>query len=211
MPNKYKFFPTLWIYLLWAIYVVYSIYNQSFQTIQTYIAPSFLLLLIHDFLYFWNFPMYMSGKKILPEKIYNDKDKNILSKMQWVILYNRYYIFPTLLIIYLIWTLGNQIWFHIRAIFLNIVLICTIFSGFLTLFQEKLDEKYIAYQSSTRAFNNYLILCIFLSIFGSYIVSLETQRILYLSPIIGFLSGIIIFLVWMSLIDDEDQQNNFFS
>lgn len=209
MPNKYKFFPTLWIYLLWAIYVVYSIYNQSFQTIQTYIAPSFLLLLIHDFLYFWNFPMYMSGKKILPEKIYNDKNKNTLSQMQWFILYNRYYIFPTLLIIYLIWILGKQLWFYIWTALLNIVLIFTIFSGFFTLFQEKLDDEYL--QSSRVTVNNYLFLCIFLSIFGSYIVSLETQRILYLSPIIWLLSGIIIFLVWMSLIDDEDQQNNFFS
>lgn len=113
--------------------------------------------------------------------------------------------FQTLLVLYLILLLIEQVWQYSVSAYLNLnyLLIIVIIAGILSVFtkQEKRKKEPI-----TRKDYVYIII---LSITGFIIIFMKTRELGWLSYVISIIAGILIFLLsFLVLEEDEDEKGD---
>lgn len=153
---------------------------------------------------------------------YKSKDINITSldtkkmnqdNVSWIIrvlIFNRRYIFPFVLISYILVLLINQtkvFWLELN-INENILLVVVIVSWILTIFKDEVEKKYEIQTLSSLYTSTLIILTFVLSILWTYIILDQTSKLWNLSYIISFVSGVLIFLVWIMVLEDDDEEDN---
>lgn len=204
-----NFFFSIILYIAGILYTGYSIQNGTFPQMENYIVLSFLLLIIHDIILYWGIPTTYHWKKILHKKIAQAKQKWDITHFQYFCVFNRNIYFPVLLVGYLLLTVLweiSPVWgSDFFPLIKSITLILTIISGILTLYWDSLDDTYMQETDSQYNYYFYMTLLIGLSLWWTYIILGQTQSLGYLGDVISLLSGIIIFLVGISLLSDEEQ------
>jgi hypothetical protein len=136
--------------------------------------------------------------------------------LNWILIFNRNIFFPFILVFYMIYLLIWQthlFWLDKKSLFIlinqNYLLWLTIFSWILTVFRENIDDRYFYEKLEWWIFSKNILLTISLSLFGTYIIFNQVVKLGLLSYPISIISGILIFLVWISILeDDENLENN---
>ena len=113
--------------------------------------------------------------------------------------------FQSLLVLYLILLLAEQIWPNSVSWYLNLnfLLICVIIAGILSTFTEQKKQKK---EKITK--KDYIYISI-LSIAGFIIIFIKTRELGWLSYIISIIAGILIFLLsYLVLEEDENEKGD---
>jgi len=150
-------------------------------------------------------------KKISYKKLFTNSN---ISNLNLFLILNRNLFFPVILILYMIYLLIWQthlFWWDKTEIFKiinqNYFLWITIMSGILTVFKDNLDKKYFIEIKKTPILS--IIFTIWLSLLWTYIIFNQVIKLGFLSYPISIISGILIFLVGISILEDnEDIENN---
>lgn len=148
---------------------------------------------------------------LLHDHIHEDLIHRKISLRKAIWLYNWYYFFPILITIYLTILLIEQtslrnlqasdIYLSINQ---NFILFLVIISGIGTSREdEKIKETYTMTTKSVWLFYLYIILCIFLSGLAIYIIYNQTIELGIIWVIISILSGLLILLVGIMLLEEE--------
>ena len=198
---------SIYIYILFWISILLFYKSWILDTYKVYLILWFVLIIIKDVLqYFFQIQKvtqihYNTSQMFSPENTLYYK----------ILFTNRHYIFPTVLIIYMIILLISNthiFWLDSLSIFQmidkNIFLWIIILSWILTIFKENNDEFYKQEFQSTKWVALNLILTIILSILWTYIILIQTQFLWWLTYPISIISGILIFLVWISILDENE-------
>lgn len=173
-----------------------------------------LLWLIEFFYLYRNFPSKQISSIWINIDLIN---KHVLEKKlpryRAVFLYNQTYIFPMILTFYLIILLIQQTkLFDLQLTWLfltlnqNFVLYCVIVSGIGTVFVEDISD-YQTIISSKESTRWYISLSCGLSLLGAYIILWQVNELGIIGIIIWWIAWLLIFLVWMMLMDEDENEN----
>ena len=211
--KQYKLHILFWcIYLFWIVLFVwtYSFIETSWLWI---VLGSITTLIIH---------IFVSGFTITPsEKITTDLDavdKDIkdhkIHKFYYYLILNRTYIFPALLVVYLLYLLIKQTSLRNldHSIFFALInettlLVLVLLSWIGTIVWEDKDKQYQKIIQSKRSTYGTLWLTTLLSLLWWYIIYLQTQSIGAISVPISGISGILIFLIWVLILEDDRKED----
>jgi len=204
MNQKIK--TSLAIYLLFIAIFSYNIYSGNFSWYSEFFILWLLLMIIKDFLIHAYTIKNTEYNVINYKKVFNDITGPL--SFTWVFLIiNRNILFPLLLIIYLCVLVLEQT--HIFTIKLPVMLswtwliFATIFSWICSIFNETIDNIYLSRYDSLIVSQLHILLSIVLSLLWVYIIMGQTTSLWTISYIISLLSWCIIFLVWISLLEDD--------
>lgn len=199
-------------YILFLCLLGYNIYTKNFEEYSSSFVLVLLIIIIKDTLHY-SLPNFSHTHKTFNYKKLVQDFWTTLSVKHIFFFINRHYIFPFLLILYLvILFLWQTHVFDIQLpkIFLwNLPLTLTIISWFFTIFHEKLDNQYNIHVKSLPRTQIHIGLSIILSVLWAYTIIIQTENLWNLSLAVSFLSGIIIFLVGISLLEDEDNKTDY--
>ena len=210
---KKSIIQSILIYIsFWILaYLMYKIW--SIEKYKIHLILWLVLISIKDILIY-----FFEKKKTLKtshsfKKVINDFDENNIWFVYIWLFINRNYLFPVILTIYMIFLL---IWqtkiFNLndlevfKLINSNILLWITIFSWILTIFKEDKDNKYKKEKITYKGIWSNLLLTVGLSILWTYIIYIQTMTLWFLSYPTSMISGILIFLVWISILDDDEKE-----
>ncbi len=209
---KKSIIKTIIIYLLFICIALFLYKLNIFDKYKTIIISLFNLLIIKDILIHFYEKKEIQTIKNDKKKLFNDYNKKKISSFYLISFLNRNYFFSIILVIYLIYLLIWQthiFWLDKITLFKlinqNILLWVTIFSWILTISNEKQDKNYQIIEKNTKSINKSIILTIFLSTLWTYIILDQTIKLWLLSYAISIISWILIFLIWMSILDDEEK------
>lgn len=202
---------TIFIYIWYFSLFFYAYKFQVLENYALYLCLWLVLLFIKDILkYFIDKFSFKTTKNNL-SKLFFDFTNSKINNIYLFLYLNRNYLFPFILIVYMIFLLVKQT--HIFGLdkyklFLfneNILLGVTIFSGILTIFKDDKDKNYILEVKKNSYL--YILLTILLSLLWTYIILEQTIKLWNLSYIISIISWILIFLVWISILEDDEESN----
>jgi hypothetical protein len=199
---------TILLYIIWLIILIMRISLHSFEEVWLWLILVFVILAIKDVL------IYMVDIKPT-KKISYDRNKIKKGWLYYYLLINRVYIFPFFLALYLIYllikqthvyNLNNNIFYLILNE--NFLLAIVIISGILTIRHEWADKKY--QKKSTSLWSTYLHigLSIILSLLGVYIILWQVVILGWIGYVISGIAGILIFLIWILIIEEDDEEVN---
>lgn len=201
------------IYLLWIVLFV-SVY-QYVENIGLTIVLGFIVsVIIHIF---WAGLEIKASKKTITnlDAIEQDIKENKLHKIYYYLIINRSYIFPILLVVYLIYLLIKQTQIrnlHHTLFFVllreNLLLILVLISGITTIFKENKDKIYQKEILSKKSSYISLWLSVILSILGWYIIYIQTINIWAISIAISSIAWVLIFLIWVLIIEEDNDKPN---
>ena len=196
---------TIVLYIVWAAIFIMRIATWTFWQIGIWLIMALLALIIKDILLY---TVHLQPMKTIT----HDTDKarqEPKNKLHYYLLANRVYIFPLVLVIYLIyllikqthvWNLHNNIFYQI--IDENVFLALVIISWILTVFQEEADKKYQHIETSLWSTYKYIALTIVLSLLWTYIIYTQTIQIGWIGYLISGIAGLLIFLIGVMVIED---------
>jgi hypothetical protein len=216
MKTSLKIFLTIFLYIVFfcVIYFLYK-YNKI-KDYSLYIVIFWLILLIKDLLlYFVDFDKKYFHKFDL-SRLFKDLSRSRVSYFHFTLIFNRNLFFPFILIFYMIYLFiwQTHLWgLDKKSLFLainqNYLLWITTVSWIFTVFKENIDNKYFYEKLEWWIFSKNILLTIWLSIFWTYIIFNQVVKLGFLSYPISIISGILIFLVWISILeDDENLESN---
>ncbi len=192
-------------YIILGIIGIISYINGSFHDTKIFLFLLFLWIILKDIFLLFHKIHPISWSRVDYEWLKRDN----IPPLQVISITNRNIFFPSILIAYITLLLFQQIhifWWSSENINENIILIWVIISWVWTLFYEDIEKKYMYKTKSIYYAFFTTCLCFFLSIFWSYVILLQTLRLWEISYIIAFISGLLIFLIWMT-IQQEDQNH----
>lgn len=201
----------IYIFFFISFFIFYKL--EILENYKIYLIIWFLLILIKDILIF-----FYEKEKTLKirydfKKIYLNLENNKISGTYFLLFINRNYIFPFILILYMIYLLISQT--HLfkideyqfyKNINENLLLSITIASWILTIFKEEKDNNYKKEKLTYSWIWFNILLIIFLSIIWTYIIFIQTIKLWILSYPISIISGILIFLVWISILENNKKE-----
>jgi len=169
---------SIYMYILFWISILLFYKSWILDTYKVYLILWFVLIIIKDVLQYFFQIQKVTQIHYNTSQIFSSENT-----LYYKILFtNRHYIFPTVLIIYMIILLISNthiFWLDSLSIFQmidkNIFLWITILSWILTIFKENNDEFYKQEFQSTKWVALNLILTIILSILWTYIILIQTQ------------------------------------
>ena len=199
---------TILLYIIWLIILIMRISFWTFEQVWLWLILVFIILVIKDTL------LYMVDIKPT-KKISYDRNKIKKGWLYYYLLINRVYVFPFFLALYLIYllikqthvyNLNNNIFYLILNE--NFLLAIVIISGILTIRHEWADKKY--QKKSTSLWSTYLHigLSIILSLLGVYIILWQVVILGWIGYVISGIAGILIFLIWILIIEEDDEEVN---
>lgn len=184
--------------------------TRSFVDVWLYLVMALLVLIIKDIL------LYLVVLK--PTKKIGIRKQELGigdGKVHRYLLYNRTYIFPTVLVIYLIYILIKQT--HVRnmqntipyliineSVLLGIVIV----SGIFTIWKEDKDKQYQEVKESMRSTYISIGLSIFLSLLGTYIIYGQIIQLGWIAYIMSAIAGVLIFLIGIMIVEDDEQEKS---
>ena len=210
--QQYELHVLFWlIYVFWIVLFVNSWIYGFIDKLGLIIVVGFILsVIIH---------IFVSGLEIKPSKktstdldaVNLDIKGHKLHKIYYYLIINRVYVFPALLVLYLVYLLIKQT--HLRnlnnALFFALIdetllMTLVIVSGIATIFREIKDKKYQKELLSKKSTYITLWLSIVLSVLGWYIIYLQTNVIGAISVPISSIAGVLIFLIGVLILEDEE-------
>lgn len=190
--------------IFWIVWMFrdYAIYFLLF--LQIWVISLFLR----------NMVIKKSSREVLNMALFDkENSKKSLFAIKWILLINRQYIFPIVLVIYLIVLLVFQT--HLRGLHKNILILLlniyqwnillwlVIVSGIATLFQQNQQQKYYIKTESLLHGKITIGLSVVLSLLGLYIIFLQTQSLGDISYLISIIAGILIFLIGVMITEEK--------
>jgi len=169
-----------------------------------------LYLLMREVLCRMDLPGSIPTREVHRELVEQDKRAWTISLVYHMLLINRMYIFPVLLTIYLTYLVIAQtgiFWLDYSILFLaleeQLLLILTIISWIAMVIQEDKDDRYIGMSMSRSGLYMYIVLGMVLGVLWWYIVLQQTLSLWWLGIVIANIAGLLIFFVWLLLVDEE--------
>lgn len=198
------------LYIIWLIILLMRIATRSFVDVWLYLVMALLVLIIKDILLY--LVVLKPTKKIgIRKQKLEIGDGNV----HRYLLYNRTYIFPAVLVIYLIyvlikqthlWNMQNAIPYLIinESVLLGIVIV----SGIFTIWKEDKDKQYQEVKESMRSTYISIGLSIFLSLLGTYIIYGQIIQLGWIAYIMSAIAGVLIFLIGIMIVQDDEQERD---
>ncbi len=210
---KSSLIKTILIYIIFFV-IVFVLYKyEKIEDYSIYFILLFVWILIKDLLLYFVDTEKKYFKKFDTARLFKDFKRSRIWFVDFIIVFNRNIFFPTILVIYMIYLLLWQVqlfWLDKTSLFLwinqNYLLWTTIFSWILTVFKESKDEKYFYEELEGWILSKNIILTIVLSLLGTYIIFNQVIKLGLLSYPISIISGLLIFLVWISILEDDDSE-----
>lgn len=204
-----KIITTILMYvLLWAI-TIYYYTIWVLEKYAVYITLWLLILILKDILMY-----FVSFEKITVVKNSLAKLKKAYSASQvsfgdYYLFMNRNYFFPTVLIAYLVFILLYQIkiifmWDSLYTLINSNFLWIVVVSWVLTTFREDFDKTYQRKVKSYQWLYKNIVINSVLSVLWALIIMWETLDLWVLSYIISLIAGLLIFLVGISILEEEE-------
>ncbi len=176
----------------------------EFLTTHKYIiVPLFTALLIRDIVQFAYTSTPTRGKKLALWNILSDYKDSSLSFIQVFYIINRNYLFPAFLFLYIWLQIFAEIWNYSVSIN-NKLLLVGIVLGFCIIFNNHLDEKYMKTNTWKPYF--YITLSVLLSAITTVLILNQTSSLWFMSYGISIAWGVLLFLVWISILKEEDEE-----
>jgi hypothetical protein len=208
---KEKIIISIAMYFILISISFYYYYNWDIGKYASYITLWLLIIIIKDILlYFISFEKVTIVKNSLVKLKKNYKSW-LISFGEYYLFMNRNYFFPGVLIGYLIFILLHQIdlldflsdsiYTLINTNFLWIVVVSWVF----TTFKEDFDNNYQRKVKSYEWLYKNMIINSVLSIIWSMIILMQTKELWFLSYIISLISGLLIFLVGVSIMEEDTE------
>jgi len=217
-----KLSSTLLFYVIWLVIVIMRVSLGTFQDVALWLILVLVALVIKDVLLY--FVILKPSKKITYIGIGEWGMENgewrmgngkwgMSGRLYRYLLMNRVYVFPAVLVIYLIyllikqthlWNLENNIFYQI--INENVLLGIVIVSWILTVWKEDKDKKYQKITQSMSSTYISLALSIFLSLLWTYIIYGQTIALGRISYCISSIAGILIFLIGVMIIEEDGNE-----
>lgn len=198
------------LYVIWLIILLMRIATRSFADVWLYLILALDVLIIKDVLLY--LVKLKPTKKIGIGNLESGTGKQELKiwRLHRYLLYNRAYIFPVVLVMYLIyllikqthvWNMQNTIPYLIinESVLLGIVII----SGILTIWKEDKDKQYQVVSESMRSTYISIWLSIFLSLLGTYIIYGQIMQLGRIAYIISAIAGVLIFLIGVMIVEED--------
>lgn len=205
-----KIITSISMYLVLFMISIYFYRLWSLEKYAGYITIWLLMIIIKDImLFFIDFEKVTTIKNSM-----NKLQKNYLawhiSFWDYYIFINRNYFFPAILIFYLVFILLRQIdlldfiWDSMYTLINTNILWLVVVSWVMTTFRETVDKTYQRKVKSYEWLYKNLIINTILSILWSFIILIQTEDLWMLSYFIWLIAGILIFLVWVSIMEEEE-------
>ena len=201
----------LWYFLVFGIFVVSYVWDISLPGIEWWVLLPGILLCKDILLFFGEIPAIKES--VLDwGRVEKQFQKWKLPRWYKLALVNRRYLFPTFLTLYMLYLLVKQT--HIRDLYLSIwflaldeqlLLFLTVISGIATIFGEQYDQQFEQTKISQTKAYGYIALSFVLSVLWGYIVLQQVLKLGVLGIIIANIVIVLIFLVGMSLLDEEEK------
>ncbi|MCX6823391.1 MAG: hypothetical protein NTX91_05400 [candidate division SR1 bacterium] len=203
------------LYVIWLIILLMRIATRSFADVGLYLILALDVLIIKDVLLY--LVKLKPTKKIGIGNLESGTGKQELKigRLHRYLLYNRAYIFPVVLVMYLIyllikqthvWNMQNTIPYLIinESVLLGIVII----SGILTIWKEDKDKQYQVVSESMRSTYISIGLSIFLSLLGTYIIYGQIMQLGRIAYIISAIAGVLIFLIGVMIVEEDGKMED---
>lgn len=211
MKNSLKL--TFLLYIVFFIILFFIYKYEKINDYNIYIILVFVWLVIKDILFYFVDVSGKKNRKIDIKKLFKNFRRSRIGYIDFTLVFNRNFLFPLVLISYMVYLLIWQTKIfdlyeleYFKLINDNYLLVITIVSWILTIFKESIDEKYFYEELGWWYFSKNIILIIILSLFWTYIIFKQVFILWNLVYPISIISGILIFLVWISILDDEDNE-----
>ena len=213
---KSSLIKTILIYLVFFL-IIFVLYKyEKIETYAIYLILVFVSILIKDILFYLVNVESRYFARFDRVRLFKDFKKSRISFINFSLVLNRNLLFPVVLVWYMIYLLIWQtklFWLDdaslYEAINSNYLLWITIFSWILTIFKEDIDKKYFYDELLWWYYNKNIILTVVLSLLWTYIIFNQVIKLWLLSYPISIISGILIFLVWISILEDDDSEEHF--
>ena len=196
------------LYIIWLIILLMRIATRSFADVWLYLILALDVLIIKDVLIY-----LVKLKPTTKIRIKNEELRIKNWRLHRYLLYNRAYIFPVVLVIYLIYLLIKQthVWNMQNAITYliineNVLLGIVLVSGILTIWKEDKDKQYQVVTESMRSTYISIWLSIFLSLLGTYIIYGQIIQLGRIAYIISAIAGVLIFLIGVMIVEEDGKE-----
>lgn len=198
-------------YIFWLAIFSQFFVNNTLNKFSTELLLLLVFIVCKDiYIYFTDI------KPVKTMKIdYSLLKSDNLELWPYIIIINRKYIFPTLLIFYILILLiiqtrifGLDKIFIVTLINQNILLGFVIISWIITIFKDEIEKKYEIEKKAPLYTTLILILVFLLSILWTYIILIQTLKLGLLSYLISFVSWILIFLVGILVLEEDEDNKN---
>ncbi len=205
-----KIITSISMYLVLFMIFIYYYRLWSLEKYAGFLTIWLLMMIIKDImLFFIDFEKVTTIKNSM-----NKLQKNYLawhiSFWDYYIFINRNYFFPSILIFYLVFILLRQIdlldfiWDSMYTLMNTNILWLVVVSWVMTTFREEVDKTYQRKVKSYDGLYKNLIINSILSILWAFVILIQTVDLWMLSYFIWLIAGILIFLVWVSIMEEEE-------
>lgn len=206
---KEKIITSISIYVVFFLISIYFYNIWTIEKVSVYLTMGLLFFLIKDILLFFVDIKEVTVIKNDIKKLKKDYKFWKLSFSKYYLFLNRIYFFPTVLVVYLLFILINQLGLltlkdGIYDLLNTNILWITILSWILTTFKEDIDTHYQKTIKTSTWLDKNILLTYWLSLSWAYIILLQTSWLWTLSHIISLVSGLLIFLVGISILEDDE-------
>ncbi|MBP9779906.1 hypothetical protein KBD33_04785 [Candidatus Gracilibacteria bacterium] len=198
-------------YVLLAIIILVSTKFSLFRTFLVWFLMVFVLFVIRDMILFFGIEKHLHHRVFDWKLFFQDIKSGTLKKWDALCIVNREVVFPFFLISYIVLILLKQLdIFSLSTILTQYffieygLLIFVSLSGFLTIWREKLDEVYYKSITSKVRTRLFIVMIIVLSLLAVSIIFRETASLGLLSIPISTISGILIYLIGILLLEEKE-------
>ncbi len=205
--NNPKIKESLLIWILYLFLWIASFLWWFLESYKDFFIFGLLLILIKDTLVHGHINFNCQSTKIKVQKICRNLWKQ-LSYNEAFFIINKIYLFPFILISYLLIILIKQVTILPKIIqfsnsFENIILLILIPLWILSAIRESENIEYIEKNFSLFSSAIYMVLSIALSLIWTFITLSQTQNLWTISYLVSLLIGYLIFLINISLVNSE--------
>lgn len=198
---------SMYVVLFLISFYFYKIWNL--EDFAVFITLWLLIMIIKDImLFFISFEKITTIKNSI-KKLRKNYQSWDLSFWDYYIFLNRNYFFPGVLIFYLVFILLYQIELldflpdSLYTLVNSNILWIVVVSWVMTTFREWVDKAYQRKIKSYEWLYKNLVINTVLSIVWTFIILIQTTWLWYLSYIISLIAWLLIFLVGVSIMEDE--------
>lgn len=209
--KKWRSIFSLWSYVILGILVVVTLQYDFFEEVVLYFLLALLLFVIRDIISLSGISKKIQHRSLNWTAIHNDRFSGDIKIVDMIILFNRIYLFPTILFIYIWVAFSKQLDIFWLMDILSLkpqvewwILGFVAVSGLFTTVREELDARYIQLVTNYSRTRQSVFVILILSLLVVIVVFNETNPIWLLSLPISLISWLLIFLAGIILLDNDE-------
>ncbi len=195
--------------LILSLSIVFD-FSKIFPNYEGFLVIWIVLLIIKDILENFYNPVNYNRVVYNYKKLFSDFEEGKTSFFYTILFLNRVIFFPTFLIAYLICLVLNQ-WNMVELMpslskitaWSNTSLMLCVISAIFVVVKEKWDTRYIEVREANDFQYLNILMAIICSLIWSFIIFSQTSQLKILAYPISILAGIVIFLIWLKIIENN--------